>query len=149
MSLLNQKISKDNANLSDKEAHFELIKLISQNPLRSSHLDCLEIINLALDHYPDNQAEIQLLLSDYLIRLGEFQKARDHFNQAIDKCESVKDFGVLFQAFLKFEEGVAQTEEDLDRIEQLVDRREFLLSNVVLRQNPNNVYEWLNRVKLS
>jgi pre-mRNA-splicing factor SYF1 len=23
-----------------------------------------------------------------------------------------------------------------------------MLSNVVLRQNPNNVYEWLNRVKL-
>jgi len=22
------------------------------------------------------------------------------------------------------------------------------LSNVILRQNPNNVYEWLNRVKL-
>ncbi len=34
------------------------------------------------------------------------------------------------------------------RLENLIQRRPFLLSNVILRQNPNNVYEWLNRVKL-
>ena len=34
------------------------------------------------------------------------------------------------------------------RLENLIQRRPFLLSNVVLRQNPNNVYEWLNRIKL-
>ena len=33
-------------------------------------------------------------------------------------------------------------------LENLIARRPFLLSNVVLRQNPNNVNEWLNRVKL-
>lgn len=33
-------------------------------------------------------------------------------------------------------------------LENLIARRPFLLSNVVLRQNPNNVTEWLNRVKL-
>lgn len=49
---------------------------------------------------------------------------------------------------MKFLEAVAETDEDFDRIEELVDRREFLLSNVVLNQNPNNVFEWLNRVKL-
>ena len=50
-------------------------------------------------------------------------------------------------------EKVKFTKEDnLDlrfiRLENLIQRRPFLLSNVVLRQNPNNVYEWLNRVKL-
>jgi pre-mRNA-splicing factor SYF1 len=34
------------------------------------------------------------------------------------------------------------------RLENLIQRRPFLLSNTVLRQNPNNVYEWLNRIKL-
>lgn len=34
------------------------------------------------------------------------------------------------------------------RLECLIQRRPFLLSNTILRQNPNNVYEWLNRVKL-
>ncbi len=34
------------------------------------------------------------------------------------------------------------------RLENLLERRPFLLSHVVLRQNPNNVYEWLNLAKL-
>lgn len=34
------------------------------------------------------------------------------------------------------------------RLENLIQRRPFLMSNTVLRQNPNNVYEWLNRISL-
>ena len=39
-------------------------------------------------------------------------------------------------------------EAKFERLEALIERRPFLLSNIVLRQNPNNVYEWLNRIKL-
>jgi hypothetical protein len=35
------------------------------------------------------------------------------------------------------------------RLENLIARRPFLVSNTVLKQNPHNVYEWLNRIKLS
>jgi pre-mRNA-splicing factor SYF1 len=41
-----------------------------------------------------------------------------------------------------------ETELRYFRLENLIQRRPFLLSNTVLRQNPHNVYEWLNRVKL-
>eukprot|EP00826_Nyctotherus_ovalis_P046717 TRINITY_DN5312_c0_g5_i1.p1 TRINITY_DN5312_c0_g5~~TRINITY_DN5312_c0_g5_i1.p1 ORF type:complete len:344 (+),score=78.68 TRINITY_DN5312_c0_g5_i1:1177-2208(+) len=34
------------------------------------------------------------------------------------------------------------------RLTSLLERRPFLLSHVVLRQNPNNVYEWLNLAKM-
>ncbi len=34
------------------------------------------------------------------------------------------------------------------RLENLLERRPFLLSHVVLRQNIHNVYEWLNLAKL-
>ena len=34
------------------------------------------------------------------------------------------------------------------RLENLLERRPFLLSHVVLRQNPHNVYEWMNLAKL-
>ena len=34
------------------------------------------------------------------------------------------------------------------RLNSLLERRPFLLSHVVLRQNPNNVYEWLNLAKM-
>lgn len=36
----------------------------------------------------------------------------------------------------------------LARFEELMDRRPFLLSSVLLRQNPHNVHEWLKRVQL-
>jgi pre-mRNA-splicing factor SYF1 len=36
----------------------------------------------------------------------------------------------------------------LARLEYLMDRRPLLLNRVLLRQNPNNVQEWLKRVKL-
>jgi len=52
----------------------------------------------------------------------------------------------------KSNEKMFSKEDKLDlklyRLENLIQRRPFLLSNVVLRQNPNNVYEWLNRIKL-
>ena len=36
----------------------------------------------------------------------------------------------------------------LARLESLMDRRPFLVNDVLLRQNPNNVLEWQKRVKL-
>ena len=50
----------------------------------------------------------------------------------------------------KFKKFTKEEKDELKfvRLENLIQRRPFLLSNVVLRQNPNNVYEWLNRVKL-
>lgn len=56
------------------------------------------------------------------------------------------------KASKKISEEVETTEENEDlrffRLENLIQRRPFLLSNVILRQNPHNVYEWLNRVQL-
>ena len=49
--------------------------------------------------------------------------------------------------------GVALTkDEDIDmratRLDHLFERRAELLNSVLLRQNPHNVHEWINRVKL-
>jgi len=129
-----------------------------------------------------------------------FGKARDIFEEAVSAgVTTARDFGVVFNAYMKFEEQMieAEIEEDGDeeddveaqidklleftfreiperqkeikaakksaeevetneenedlrffRLENLIQRRPFLLSNVILRQNPHNVYEWLNRVQL-
>jgi pre-mRNA-splicing factor SYF1 len=46
--------------------------------------------------------------------------------------------------------GELNNDEDfvIYRLKSLLERRPFLLSHVVLRQNPNNVYEWLNLAKM-
>ena len=83
---------------------------------------------------------------------------------------TVRDFAQVFDAYAKFEEaiisrlmsssssssGEEENEEDLAELdfrlayfERLMDRRPFLLNDVVLRQNPNNVNEWLKRIAMA
>ena len=159
----------------------------------------------AIRHYTEQSGKLWVFLGDYYTRLGLFGQAREVFEEALTQLASVRDFGIIFNAFVKFEEAMLEhneivdsedeeseqesaSEESLDaqvemlldftfrdvpekkakneepkfkkftkeekeelkfvRLENLIQRRPFLLSNVVLRQNPNNVYEWLNRVKL-
>jgi pre-mRNA-splicing factor SYF1 len=78
---------------------------------------------------------------------------------------TVRDFTQIFDAYAEFEESIisakvemlkekpsAELELELDlrmaRFERLMDRRPFLVNDVVLRQNPNNVSEWMKRVEL-
>jgi len=51
-------------------------------------------------------------------------------------CDTVASFGILYAAYLKFEQTICELteeEEDFEKLEQLLDRRPFLLSNVILR----------------
>jgi len=83
---------------------------------------------------------------------------------------TVRDFIQIFDSYTEFEESIIGTlmkaiaerqkkgivnegaGSDLDirlmRFEQLIDRRPFLVNDVLLRQNPNNVIEWQKRVAL-
>ena len=82
--------------------------------------------------------------------------------------KTVRDFTLVFDAYSKFMERIAslkmnelseaspaeiaerETELELymSRFENLMDRRPLLLNSVLLRQNPHNVHEWLNRVEI-
>ena len=42
--------------------------------------------------------------SDYFIRKGEFDEARKVLEEAIEEIDNAKDFGVIFSAYVKFEE---------------------------------------------
>jgi len=143
-------------------------------------------------------------LADAWIRRGEFQLARSVYEEAIESVSRVRDFTILMDAYLQFEEGLLeatmesqveimdedglvegegegkeesdvgdendwdillsqQTREDgkssqrasmsdlelaLARAEDLTDRRSILLNGVLLRQNPDDVGEWLKRARM-
>lgn len=78
---------------------------------------------------------------------------------------TVRDFIQVFDAYAEFEESIlsakitqangSSAEADdieldlrLARFEKLMDRRPFLVNDVHLRQNPNNVQEWMKRIEL-
>jgi len=101
---------------------------------------------------------------------GEYEKARDVFEEGVTTVMTVRDFSVVFDTYveaeetmigIKLNEAAARSEKgkvdeaadaDLDirmvRFESLMQRRPFLLNDVMLRQNPHNVIEWEKRVAL-
>lgn len=145
----------------------ELCELISKNPESIKSLNVDAIIRGGLRRYTDQLGHLWNSLADYYIRSGLFDRARDIYEEAIQTVTTVRDFTQVFDAYTQFEElslgkrmeQVAKlpnpTEEDdidlelrLARFEYLIERRALLLNSVLLRQNPHNVQEWHNRVKL-
>jgi pre-mRNA-splicing factor SYF1 len=131
-----------------------------------SSIDVEVVIRSAIDRYSSECGALWNALAEYFTRLGLFEKARDIYEEAIRKIMTARDFNIVFTAYSQFEEslvaiklqgGGSSDEFDLDaddvdmrlfRLENLLDRRPFLINDVALRQNPNNVYEWLKRVQL-
>jgi pre-mRNA-splicing factor SYF1 len=133
-----------------KALQLELAQFIAMYPTRAQHLDCEAILEDTLEKYPEEQSRVWVLIADYYTRLAQFDRAREVFDEALDTCADVASFGILYSAYLKFEQTFADSSEQgaFDRLEELLDKRPFLLSNVVLRQSPNNVKEWLQRVEM-
>uniref|UniRef100_A0A9J2Q9J5 Suppressor of forked domain-containing protein n=1 Tax=Ascaris lumbricoides TaxID=6252 RepID=A0A9J2Q9J5_ASCLU len=117
--------------------------------------------------YSDQVGVLWCALAEYYIRAAHFEKARDVYEEAIVSVKTVRDFTQIFDAYAKFaERATASKMDEMDaeeaadedqqlelellfaRFEHLMDRRPLLLNSVLLRQNPHNAHEWLNRVQL-
>ncbi|KAK1596247.1 pre-mRNA-splicing factor SYF1 [Colletotrichum navitas] len=133
-------------------------------------IDVDKIVRSGIVRFADQRGKLWCGLATYWIRRGSFERARDVFEEAITTVMTVRDFTLVFDSYTEFEEsiigalmevasdradkGITDEEADFEldirmmRFEQLMDRRPFLLNDVVLRQNPNNVSEWEKRVAL-
>ena len=155
-----------------------LCDICANHPLDvMNHIKVESVIRSGISRFSDEVGRLWTRLADYYTRQGQFEKARDIYEEAINSVATVKDFTIVFDAYVKVEESVLTakmriTEEDsgssgsdddtdeengtttndidmrLARIEYLLDKRPILLNSVVLRQNPHNVFEWHKRVKL-
>ena len=133
-------------------------------------LDVDKIIRSGIERFADQRGKLWAGLATYWITKGSFERARDVFEEGITTVMTVRDFTLIFDSYAEFEESIIGTlmdavanrsengklDEDADfdldirmiRFEQLMDRRPFLINDVLLRQNPNNVLEWQKRVAL-
>ncbi|OOF97470.1 hypothetical protein ASPCADRAFT_206302 [Aspergillus carbonarius ITEM 5010] len=133
-------------------------------------IDVDAILRSGIDRFADQRGKLWAGLATYWITRGSFEKARDVFEEGITTVMTVRDFTLVFDAYAEFEESIIgslmesaagrtdkeQSDEEADfdldlrmlRFEQLMDRRPFLVNDVLLRQNPNNVIEWEKRVAL-
>lgn len=138
--------------------------------LDGSALDIESIVRSGLERFPDQRGILWVGLARYYINLGAYERARDVFEDGITTAMTVRDFSVVFDTYAEAEEALisikmddsaarqekGRVDEDADldldirmmRFEQLMDRRPFLVNDVLLRQNPHNVNEWQKRVAL-
>ncbi|KAI9928279.1 pre-mRNA-splicing factor syf1 [Aspergillus wentii] len=133
-------------------------------------IDVDAILRSGIDRFADQRGKLWAGLATYWITKGNFEKARDVFEEGITTVMTVRDFTLVFDSYVEFEESIigslmesaavraekGKDDEDADfdldlrmmRFEQLMDRRPFLVNDVLLRQNPHNVIEWEKRVAL-
>lgn len=133
-------------------------------------IDVDAILRSGIERFADQRGKLWAGLATYWIMKGSFEKARDVFEEGITTVMTVRDFTLIFDSYVEFEESIIgnlmeaaavrsekgkideEADFDLDlrmlRFEQLMDRRPFLVNDVLLRQNPHNVIEWEKRVAL-
>ncbi|CAK9106423.1 unnamed protein product [Durusdinium trenchii] len=140
----------------------DLCDLVSKHPADIKALNIESIIRSGIRQFTDEVGRLWISLGDHFIRLGQFEKARDIYEEAMATVSTVHDFSLIFESYAKFLESlisahmereastVSAAEADLLmlRLEDLLGRRPELVSSVKLRQNPHNVHEWLQRAKL-
>lgn len=88
----------------------ELCEFMAKYPARAQKLSVKpeELLRHAVRHYSEQAGKLWVFLGDYYTRLGQFSKAREVFEEALASLTSVKDFGVIFNAYLKFEEAMLE-----------------------------------------
>lgn len=128
------------------------------------------IIRSGIERFTDQRGKLWAGLATYWITHRNFERARDIFEEAITTATTVRDFTLVFDSYVEFEESIIgslteseaeraekgiineDAEFDLEirmmRFEHLMERRPFLINDVILRQNPNNVSEWKKRIAL-
>eukprot|EP00485_Elphidium_margaritaceum_P008561 CAMPEP_0202699384 /NCGR_PEP_ID=MMETSP1385-20130828/12606_1 /ASSEMBLY_ACC=CAM_ASM_000861 /TAXON_ID=933848 /ORGANISM="Elphidium margaritaceum" /LENGTH=969 /DNA_ID=CAMNT_0049356317 /DNA_START=42 /DNA_END=2951 /DNA_ORIENTATION=+ len=83
-----------------------LCQLLVKNAklIRSLNVDA--IIRSGIKKYPQEIGKLWVDLSEYYVRLGQFETARNVYDEALRTVTSVRDFGVVFDSFARFEESI-------------------------------------------
>lgn len=133
-------------------------------------IDAERIIRSGIARFSDQRGKLWVGLANYWTTKHNFGRARDALEEGLTTAMTVRDFTQIYNAYRTFEEesievfmqeaaarednGIVDQDADfmLDirimRYENLLDRRPFLLNDVHLRQNPDNVADWEKRVAL-
>jgi pre-mRNA-splicing factor SYF1 len=122
--------------------------------------------------YKDQAGRLWTGIATYWLKRGEFARATATFEAGLASVLTIRDFTQIFDAYAEFSESlisammedlaepdedeseadVREAEAELDRrmkeFEELMDRRPFLVNDVLIRRNPNDVQEWEKRVAL-
>ncbi|KNE58735.1 hypothetical protein AMAG_04289 [Allomyces macrogynus ATCC 38327] len=152
----------------------KLCTLAVDHPSALTTVSVEDILRAGLRRFPTQSAKFWIALARHWIGRARLERARAVFEEALRTVSTMRDFTQVFDTYLELEERVvsarmtelaedeadgtktaaqlarAQREIDmrLDRLDRLMSSRALLVNDVLLRQNPHNVLEWLKRTTL-
>ncbi|KAM0787100.1 hypothetical protein ACM66B_006356 [Microbotryomycetes sp. NB124-2] len=162
-------VKKDKAGTDGAKTAAADDQMALEDPTSNDLLDVEGIVRTeGIAVYKDQAGRLWTGLATYWIKRGEFDRARKLFEEGINTVVTLRDFTQIFDAYAEFsesyisslmegladadEEDVQDDEKEIDtkmqEFEELMDRRPFLVNEVLLRRNPNDVQEWEKRVAL-
>merc|ERR1719428_1834144 len=84
----------------------DLCDLVSKHPADIKSLNIESIIRSGIRQFTDEVGRLWISLGDHFIRLGQFEKARDVYEEAMSTVTMVHDFSLIFDAYSKFVESL-------------------------------------------
>lgn len=131
----------------------KLAKLLSENP--NCVENSVELLKTCGEKMQE-KGKAWELVAEFYLRQGDIEAARRTYEQALKKLDNVEEFSLIFAAYCQLEEELVKmnldseelAEEAMEKLEKLLERRDLLLSDVKLRENPNDVDEWVKRTEL-
>ncbi len=140
---------------------------MSKHAISQSTLNPEIVIRKGIREFKEESGKLWLMLADYYIRAGEFERARDTYEESLNNVLTVHDFSLVFDAYAQFEDAMIsakldlmegdddkekEEDDDIDfrlaRLEDLLKRKDELLNSLLIRQDPNNVSEWMKRAAI-
>lgn len=162
------------AQKADRNKDTEVVENEDTDPSNPRLLNVEGIVHIdGLSVYKDQAGRLWTGLATYWIKRGEFDRATATFEKGLATVLTIRDFTQIFDAYAEFSETMIstlmdaladeenlededfdaeETEKELDErmkaFEELMDRRPFLVNEVLLRRNPHEVVEWEKRIAL-
>lgn len=84
----------------------QLCDVVSQHPADIMSLSVEPILRSGISRFSDEVGRLWCALAEYFVRCGQFDKARDVYEEALTSVVTVRDFATVFDAYVQFEEAL-------------------------------------------
>lgn len=140
LSLLRNPNFYSKKNISKYEYSMKLSKIMAEKSKYIEGINCKDVFVYFLNKYTDEIGTLWIFFADYYIQLGLFENARAIFDQALDSVKTLRDFSVVYNAYLRFEEELLNMYMQED--EQELDQKE-----IELEQSIDMIFGYKNQKK--
>ena len=93
----------------------ELCDIVSRHPKDVRSVPVEAVLRTGIKRFSDQVGRLWCALAEHFVRLGVFEKARDVYEEAVSSLATVRDFAIVFDAYVQFEEALLTARLELKR----------------------------------